>query len=403
MLSGNDHSYYGDLLERHLDGALSAFDRDELFDHLDECEECRNILEAEERLSTRIQEVPRLVAPSDLRQRILVQALKEQRERNNTIVDDPALAHAMQSPVPQEETIAAEDGMPVFAGFIPAPRSRVRRVWRRASPIMATGFLAIAATGALYTGDFNGIPLAEQMQMAVRAGVNGLLGTAPAMTQADSGEPVPVTDLRETASTADATEASPVKPVSAAAVPAWTLAAISKWKSFEAQAGNAVGALARAAEAPVPMPAEKAEARVAVIVLKPRDAGASGGFTPSALASAVQRAAGSSLGGRLAGQDQFAYAGHRYRTFYVDANRSRLDNMVRRLEPFEAEPDASIVKAIADQNSENQHSLDQKSGNGMVFFTSAENDLAHAIEEVPGVKENPAPSSQYRVQFVVVE
>jgi hypothetical protein len=248
------------------------------------------------------------------------------------------------------------------------------------------------------------------MQMAVRAGVNGLmgLGTTPAGKSGNGDIPTPMTDLREPeVAVASATSgAFAGQIISKAKTPAWALGAIGKWKACESQIEGTVSALSKAAEVPVPDPAEKAGARVAVIVLKPKDAGAQGGFAPSALASAVQRAAKSSLGGHLAGQDQFAYAGHRYRTFYVDASRSRVDNMVRRLEPFESKPDDSVVKAITDQNSgagEARVSVSQKPGDGMVFFTSAENDLTHAIEEMPNTNENPAPSNRYRVQFVVVE
>ena len=68
------------LLERHIDGDLSPQERDELFEHLEHCSRCQEILEAEEALEDHLSRVPRLMPPADLRARILREAV-QQREQ----------------------------------------------------------------------------------------------------------------------------------------------------------------------------------------------------------------------------------------------------------------------------------------------------------------------------------
>lgn len=79
-LSSEDHVRFEILLERHIDGDLSPKERDELFEHLEHCSRCQEILEAEEALEDHLSRVPRLMPPADLRARILREAV-QQREQ----------------------------------------------------------------------------------------------------------------------------------------------------------------------------------------------------------------------------------------------------------------------------------------------------------------------------------
>ena len=73
------HARYRGLIERHLDGDLGPDERMELFDHLEECEECGRILEAEQRLLKNLNDLPRLTMPSDVRAQLLRVAEREHR------------------------------------------------------------------------------------------------------------------------------------------------------------------------------------------------------------------------------------------------------------------------------------------------------------------------------------
>jgi hypothetical protein len=74
------HAHYEVLLERHLDGDLTPAERDELFAHLETCTRCREILEAEEALVDQLSRIPRLLPPSDLRAKLVEEALRYREE-----------------------------------------------------------------------------------------------------------------------------------------------------------------------------------------------------------------------------------------------------------------------------------------------------------------------------------
>jgi hypothetical protein len=73
----HDHARYEILLERYLDGELGPPERAELFEHIELCEQCREVLEAEEALVDHLSRIPRLMPPSDLRAKILEEASRE--------------------------------------------------------------------------------------------------------------------------------------------------------------------------------------------------------------------------------------------------------------------------------------------------------------------------------------
>lgn len=137
-----DHVRFEILLERHLDGELSEKEREELFAHLELCDRCRQILEAEEMLVDQLSRVPRLMPPSDLRARILEEVAR-QREQ------------LMQ-------------GWPIFqeppASVSPTPLGRTQRAsW------WAGGFLLLSAIFFLLTVDLQNVPLLDVLQTHLRS------------------------------------------------------------------------------------------------------------------------------------------------------------------------------------------------------------------------------------------
>src|SRR4051812_29927071 len=79
------HAFYRAMLQHHLDGEISPSDRISLFEHIEFCEDCRRTLEAEQRLLDRLSHLPRLVAPNDLRARLVAQATREHREARTAL------------------------------------------------------------------------------------------------------------------------------------------------------------------------------------------------------------------------------------------------------------------------------------------------------------------------------
>lgn len=74
------HAHYEVLLERHLDGELGPREREEFFAHLENCKRCREILEAEEALVDQLSRIPRLMPPSDLRAKLVEEAVRYREE-----------------------------------------------------------------------------------------------------------------------------------------------------------------------------------------------------------------------------------------------------------------------------------------------------------------------------------
>lgn len=74
------HAHYEILLERHLDGELGPREREEFFAHLENCERCKEILEAEEALVDQLSRIPRLIPPSDLRAKLVEEAVRYREE-----------------------------------------------------------------------------------------------------------------------------------------------------------------------------------------------------------------------------------------------------------------------------------------------------------------------------------
>ncbi len=136
--AAKEHVRYELLLERHLDGELSAAERFELFEHIEHCARCREILETEEALIDQLARIPRLMPPSDLRARILEEAARQREE-------------LMQGGLPLEDEIA--------------PHHPVRR---RSSPLVPV-FLVLSILFFLLTVDFSAVPGLGALQAQLRA------------------------------------------------------------------------------------------------------------------------------------------------------------------------------------------------------------------------------------------
>src|SRR5690606_664376 len=117
--------------------------------HLEECEECRETLEAEERLVDRLSRLPRLTAPSDLRAAILREAARERAEALLPLTEDERYSELFDV-LPAGGEGGEEASVPgprrQGAESRPEKRFRSRRAWRRLSPRLATAFLIVSVT-----------------------------------------------------------------------------------------------------------------------------------------------------------------------------------------------------------------------------------------------------------------
>ncbi len=149
-----EHVHYEILLERHLDGELTLAERQELFAHIEICEECREILEAEETLVDHLSRIPRLMPPSDLRAKILEEASREREilMQGGILLGDPE--QDQEAPLPRR----------VVASPV--------RLW--ATRI----FVVLSALLFLLTADVSSVPVVNILQHQLREGVLYLLTNA---------------------------------------------------------------------------------------------------------------------------------------------------------------------------------------------------------------------------------
>ncbi len=420
-MSSRNHSYFQDLLETHISGApLDPEDRLELFDHVESCDQCRLMLEAEERLTARMKTIPRMVAPSDLRSKILSQAMRDHTERTTTPSEDPHVADLLVTPPqPKQITPAADlvpaitsekQELPFFPGLVPPRPGRLRTAWRKASPALATSFLVAASVGALYTGQFQGIPLAGQAQQLVWGVVDSALGREPApdipqtaiastedASQVIEHAAIPALPLQESGTVTAAATSSLARPVTAPLPGTAEVAGfIHGARGWLASVDSTVAALARASEERIPAPAEKSAPQIAALVLKPTDSRSDpGGFRQSELAAALEAVAHSQPGGRLASQDQFAMDGHRYRLYTLELPAGSASRLVKNLTPYQATADGVVVKALTSQD----HFPASAQGD-IHFFAGHQSGLRDAIETVSPVV---STGRHERIRVIVVE
>ena len=450
-MSPRNHSYFQDLLEQHVSGTpLPPEQRMDLFDHIEDCDDCREMLEAEERITARMKSVPRLVAPSDLRSRILSQAIRDHRERTTTPSEDPAVADLLKSRSPatsgQPDPAAApatqnsrttttadsphHETMPVFAGVaLPRPPGRFRRTWRRASPVLASGLLCIGAVAALYSGPFQGVPVAEDAQRLVWAGAHALQNYyAPGEASPETGgfvdrrlaaappsEPHFSAKIRQAhadasssagfvTQTSSQTNWRSIAPHGGKPLPGTD--AVVDWmqrlRGWGAALDSTAAALAQASVQPVPAPAEKAPPQIASLILRPTDRGDGiGGFHNSALADTLEDLPRNQPGCRIARQDQFTMDGHRYRLYVLELPTGYANQMVQTLTPYESPADFQIVTALSSQDA--RYSRQSPPEGAIQFYSSEESRLKSALEQIVPVSAGYGRSDHEQLQVVLVE
>lgn len=403
-MSSRDHSFYQDLLEQHISGApLPPSARFSLFDHVETCDDCRMILEAEERITARMKSVPRLVAPSDLRSKILSQAIRDHRERTTTPSDDPTVADVLKSKfptgsmptVPTPAPVSPAADIPVFAGVTAPARGRFHRVWRRASPTLAMVFLAVAGISAFYNDQFQ----------FVTAFISTVGKPSPATTVAQYEAPAPAAFPAPVAAPAAGLTTSPHGAAIANAPRARPLPGtetvvdlMQKMRAWGESADSTVAALASVSEPAIPPPAEKTSPQIAALVLRSTDReNTGGGFQPSGLADALEAAAQTQAGGRIERQDQFAMDGHRYRLYTLELPSGSTNQMLETLSPYQASTDGLIVNALLSQDR-----VPALAPRGAVqFYASNEAHLRSALRTITPV--SGRPGSIERLRVIVVE
>jgi len=308
---------------------------------------------------------------------------------------------------PRADTPAAlptlHDDMPVFAGVDRPRLTRARRVWRQASPVLAMSFLFVASVGALYTGQFQGIPLAGQAQQVVWAMVDSVVGKAgaPEATDLMSDTAVASSDYNRPTvhpivlpMEGELAESLQPEPFAGTDMLAGRIRDARAWL---AAADSTIATLAKAAQAPVPGPAENAAPQIAALVLRPTDPRQeAGGFERSALAAALENMATNQPGARLASRDQFATDGQRYRLYTLELPAGCTHRLMENLNPYTAPQDGTIMNALVSQDH-----LTVDRHQAVRFFSSNGEKLRTALETMAPVA---AKSTwQERVQVVVVE
>lgn len=450
-MSSRSHIYYQDLLEQHVAGdTLSPLDRMELFDHVEECDDCRGILEAENRITERMKAVPRLMTPADLRAKIVSQAVRDHRERKTTPSEDPAVADLLKSrlekhfpPPPQSEPMKSgpapavspdfrrhTEEFPVFAGVVRPQPSRLRQAWRKAAPPLATLFMSVAALAALYAGQFQGVPLAGEAQQLVWAVVHKFQGNAEPEGAQNSSAPRAIaqatlaeTPARESRRAESAAE-GPARPIqfsntayggrtegadqalgagqmAPSGAEGVRLAGPHPWNSAVASMTSVPAQVVRqtaSGAGEVPSPAEDARPQIAALVLWATDRdNRDGGFGDSTLAAELETLALSQPGGHVAQKDQFAHEGHRYRLYTLDLPAGSAQRVVEELTPYEAPADGMVMNALALQSVQTGLPRDAAS---MQYYRSQEVHLRTALQTVRTVPVSHGRRERLRVVLV---
>lgn len=358
------HARFSDLLERHLDGDLSQIERDELFEHLEFCAECQEVLEAEERLLDRLSQIPRLIPPSDLRAQILREAARERDEMQRTITSEERFASIFRAPEEDEEAAdeEAETGVR-FAGTRLTPRRR-RTIWQRYSPIAAVLFLVFASLGALLTGNFTQIEPLAYAQGIFRGALHKggqMVALALGSIPKSDDNPTPATVYKpfNTNAPPSTDQNHPSSPqqnnglVEIASNDQSVPTADEKVAGFVrgsmANISSGIERLAKAADNLIPSPAEQARPTVAAIVIKPTDLQIAGNLEPEPLEETLAEPASDGAAVHLARLDSATYDGHRYYCYIVNVPRGWTDSLDKSLDSYRRTPEPEVVNALNEQ------------------------------------------------------
>ena len=345
----------------------------DLFDHLEECDECRAILEAEERLITRLRELPRLVPPADLRAGILDRVAREREEAGRMVTAEAPFRDLLEKAEPVLEWHADPDDDPSAAPRPPAPRSRTR--WQRWSPTLATAFLFVAALTAFFRGDLSAVPTLSRLQALAITGVRQVASVAapqlPGVRGPDNVSGSGVADIPP-AETRTFRPELRVPVASALEAPRLPLveAAVGAWRGTR----DTLRRMAAVAEVPLPGPAERTGAVVAIVI---RATDAAESVTLADDVGAALRTTAEARGGPgLQHEDQFVSEGRRYRCYTVRAAPPWVEQLVRNLDQYRSPEDAPVLRALSEQG----HTVRERQH--VAFFAAPRRALHHAVSRV---------------------
>lgn len=407
------HAYFRHLLERQLDGELDPDGKSILQEHLLECGECREMLEAEQRLIERLRHVPRLAPPADLRNRILREAAREHQELGQALNEDARFASVFRSPSADR----GEEEIGFFAGAKPQPRRR--SLLNRYSPAMAMAFLVVAAAIALITGDYSDVKPLELAQSAVKQALNLPLGQP--LSKTASGQPSSKTAIGQPSSKTgtelrDAETHSATMPAApglsdstieitlASAQPSAPLTGSTSaatateayfTRGFE-RFRTVMDSLARASSFELPEPAERARAVTAAIILRPVDTAVERRFDPAAFTEEIRQVAELRLGGRVAGVDRFVFDGHRYRCYTLEVPGKWFDRLAVELQDYRKPAEEPILQALA----MGEHKI-QDPGK-VAYFAAPAFVLSGAVRASAGATDSDTPNPR-KVRIFLVE
>ena len=409
-----NHAHWRRLLERQLDGSIAFDDRMALFDHLETCEECRAILEAEERLVTRLSELPRLVPPADLRARILSQAAREHAQADCLITGEHRFQEILREP---EEVLEWDDDSEETDDSIGAGRSGLAKVlrgkrrtrWQRWSPVAATLFLFASSVTAFFTSDLSAIPPLNRMQslaMGVARQVASLVQPqvpgGAGKTRNDSVAIAEAIDMPPAETRTFRPDLQVPQPADLASLHFTLLeTAATTWRGLDESFKH----LASAAQITLPGPAER-ETPVAAIVIRATDAGEAVTLEDDVVGEALRTTA--NAGGYSPDErpsvergDQFVSAGRRYRCYTVNATSPWVLELERNLDPFRAGVDTPALLALREQG----HGV-AAAGQRVAYFAAPRQAIRHAVQSLEGTAVSAAsrPTETLReVRVFVVE
>lgn len=320
------HARWRHLLELHIDGELDPASRLELFGHLEECDECRNTLEAEERLVDHLSRLPRLVAPSDLRSAILREVTRERAEALQPITEDERYSALLRGdepdPTPSEAPLAP--GRRFLRSKRPAGRGRT--TWQRLSPGLAVAFLIVSATLSLHQ--------------------RGLLPTrqlaSPALEVADPEEvKFSVPSSLPTRAYPDPDESSSGFASLAPEGPGTVLLVERDLRENQSRLAANSGR-----EGNVPVPAELEQPIGRTLVLHIRQDQGSTSDSGRLLAGTVQRLLENDLHGQIRRYEQAEREGYRLKSFVVDLAPEVTDALVGQLSELRRHDEADVVRRL---------------------------------------------------------
>lgn len=337
----DNHARYELMLERHLDGELGPMDRDELFEHLEYCDLCREVLEAEERLVDRLSRIPRLMAPSDLRAQILREVAREREEMMR-----PYDAEERHPGIPVGAGEEGEDEEGYFASSRSRRRTRRRGEAARYSAVAASAFLVIAAVTAFLTMDFSSVqPLVGVQKrarlLAAKAGDALVSFVRPPQHTGDTAEPV----VAESVSLKSSPGTVVGQKAGADAAVELIGFVIGKGRSAASSIHELLEAVARA----VPEPAEEATPVATAIVLRATDGNETLSFEPDEFGETLRQTARMRLGGEVTAEDRFVYQGHRFRCYTMRVPDGWDSSLARSLKDYRSVSDGSALEAIRGQ------------------------------------------------------